>query len=140
MTDAVIHPALVLIGGALVLPWLRGAVRSAAIAALPLLALFFVWQVPDGAVWQARFLEHTITPLQGDKLSRLFATIFALMAAGGGLFALGQRSRVELPAAFVYAGSAIGVSRASSTARIWVSSASGSQRLVIGSMELGSGP
>jgi multicomponent Na+:H+ antiporter subunit D len=109
MTETTIHPALVLIVGALLLPFLRGGLRSAAIVGLPLLALALVWQVPDGPAWQARFLEHTITPLQGDKLSRLFATIFALMAAGGGLFALGQKSRVEVPAAFVYAGSAIGV-------------------------------
>lgn len=107
-----IHPGLVLIVGALGLPFLRGALRAAAIVALPLLALALVWQVPDGAAWQVRFLDHTITPLQGDRLSRLFATIFALMAAGGGLFALGQKSRVEVPAAFVYAGSAIGVALA----------------------------
>jgi multicomponent Na+:H+ antiporter subunit D len=112
MTDLVIHPALVLIFGALLLPWLRGTLRSAAIVGLPLVVLGLVWQVPDGPAWQARFLDYTITPLQGDKLSRLFATIFALMAAGGGLFALGQKSRVEVPAAFVYAGSAIGVTLA----------------------------
>lgn len=107
-----IHPGVVLIVGALGLPFLRGALRAAAIVALPLLALALVWQVPDGAAWQVRFLDHTITPLQGDRLSRLFATIFALMAAGGGLFALGQKSRVEVPAAFVYAGAAIGVTLA----------------------------
>jgi multicomponent Na+:H+ antiporter subunit D len=112
MTDTVLHPGLWLIGGALLLPWLRGSARALAVVALPLVALGLVWLVPDGPVWQTRFLEHTLTPLQGDKLSRLFATIFALMAAGGGLFALGQKSRVEVPAAFVYAGSAIGVALA----------------------------
>jgi multicomponent Na+:H+ antiporter subunit D len=112
MTEAATHPALVLIAGALLLPWLRGALRSLAIVVLPLLVLALVWQVPDGPAWQMRFLDYRITPLQGDKLSRLFATIFALMAAGGGLFALGQKSRVEVPAAFVYAGSAIGVAMA----------------------------
>ena len=44
-----------------------------------------------------------------DKLSRLFAIIFALMAFGGALFALNQARRLELPAAFLYAGAAIGV-------------------------------
>lgn len=112
MTDVVIHPALVLIVGGLLLPFVRGTFRSVVIVVLPLVALALVWQVPDGPAWQARFLDYTITPLQGDKLSRLFATIFALMAAGGGLFALGQKSRVEVPAAFVYAGSAIGVALA----------------------------
>lgn len=112
MTEPAIHPGLMLILGALLLPWLHGKLRSVAIVALPLLALGLVWQVPDGVAWQVRFLDYTISPLQGDKLSRLFATIFALMAAGGGLFALGQTSRVEVPAAFVYAGSAIGVALA----------------------------
>ncbi len=109
MTDLVIHPGLVLIAGALILPWLRGGLRAGAVVMLPLVVLALVWQVPDGPAWQARFLDYTITPLQGDKLSRLFATIFALMAAGGGLYSLNQKSRIEVPAAFVYAGSAIGV-------------------------------
>jgi multicomponent Na+:H+ antiporter subunit D len=116
----IVHPALVLIGGALALPLLRGVLRSVAIVALPLLALALVWQVPDGAAWQLQFLDHGLTPLRGDKLGRLFATIFALMAAGGGLFALGQKSRVEVPAAFVYAGSAIGVALAGDLVTLFV--------------------
>jgi len=120
MTEAVIHPALVLIGGALLLPLLRGRVRAAGIVALPLLALALVWQVPDGPAWQLRWLDFTLAPLQGDKLSRLFATIFALMAAGGGLFALTQPSRVEVPAAFVYAGSAMGVALAGDLVTVFV--------------------
>jgi len=109
MIDGIFHPGLVLIVGALALPLLRGHVRSGAVLAVPLLALWLVWQVPDGAAWQVRFLDYDLTPLQGDKLSRLFATIFTLMAAGGGLFALTQKSCVEIPAAFAYAGSAVGV-------------------------------
>jgi len=109
MSELMIHPGLVLILGALVLPWLRGGLRSIVVVTLPLVVLALVWRVPDGPAWQTQFLDYTITPLQGDKLSRLFATIFALMAAGGGLFAMGQKSRIEVPAAFVYAGSAIGV-------------------------------
>ena len=109
MTELGLHPGLVLIGSGGLVALLRGRLRSVAVVALPLLVLALVWQVPDGPSWQLRFLDYTLTPLQGDKLSRLFATIFSLMAAGGGLFALGQKSRVEVPAAFVYAGSAIGV-------------------------------
>ena len=120
MTELVIHPALVLIIGALGLPWLRGTARALAVVALPLIALALVWQLPDGALWQTRFLDHTLTPLQGDRLSRLFATVFALMAAIGGLFALGQPSRVEVPAAFVYAGSAIGVALAGDLITVFV--------------------
>ena len=120
MTELVVHPALVLIAGALLLPWLRGTLRSVFIVALPLVVLALVWQVPDGAAWRLHWLDFTLTPLQGDKLSRLFATIFALMAAGGGLFALAQTSRVEVPAAFVYAGSAIGVALAGDLVTVFV--------------------
>ena len=116
MTEFVVHPGLLLIVGALALALLRGTARSVAVVALPLAALAAVWQIPDGVVWQGSFLGHEIAPLRGDRLSRLFATIFALMAAGGGLFALPQKSRLEVPAAFVYAGSAIGV--ADSSARV----------------------
>ncbi len=120
MTEFMIHPGLVLILGALVLPWLRGGWRSIAVVTLPLLVLALVWRLPDGPAWQTQFLDYTITPLQGDKLSRLFATIFALMAAGGGLFALSQKSRIEVPAAFVYAGSAIGVALAGDLVTMFV--------------------
>jgi len=119
MTDSIVHPGLVLIVGALVLPWLRGHLRTAAVLLLPLLVLLLVWQMPDAA-WHVRFLDYTLTPVQADKLSRLFATIFALMAAGGGLFALGQKNRLELPAAFVYAGSAIGVALAGDLVTLFV--------------------
>ncbi|MDP1649630.1 MAG: Na(+)/H(+) antiporter subunit D [Rubrivivax sp.] len=120
MNDLVIHPALVLIAGALLLPWLRGALRKVFIVTLPFVVLALVWRVPDGTAWQLSWLDHTLVPLQGDKLSRLFASVFALMAAGGGLFALGQESRVEVPAAFVYAGSAIGVALAGDLVTVFV--------------------
>jgi multicomponent Na+:H+ antiporter subunit D len=119
MIDGVVHPGLVLIMGALLLPWLRGHLRTAVVLLLPVVALLLVWQVPEGPL-QVRFLGFSLTPLEGGKLSRLFATIFALMAAGGGLFALGQKSRLELPAAFVYAGSAIGVALAGDLVTLFV--------------------
>ena len=77
MTDSVLHPGLVLMVGALALPWLRGTLRNAAVVVLPLLVLALVWRVPDGAVWQVQFLDHTLTPLRGDKLSRLLPQRFA---------------------------------------------------------------
>jgi len=112
MTDFVLHPGLVLMLGALLIPFFSGWQRTVIQLALPLFALALVWQIADGPVYQVHYLDHVLTPLQGDKLSRLFATIFALMAFGGGLFALRQTSRLEVPAAYGYAGAAIGVALA----------------------------
>ncbi len=121
MADSIVlHPGLVLILGAFVLPWLHGKARDVALLVAPLAALVLVWQIPDGAVWQIDYLDHALTPVHGDKLSRLFATIFALMAVVGGLYAITQKSRLEVPAAFAYAGSAIGVALAGDLITVFV--------------------
>jgi multicomponent Na+:H+ antiporter subunit D len=109
MTASVVPPAIVLIIGGLVLPMLPVGLRRFSILALPLATLFLVWQVPDGAALQAPFLGYELTLVKGDALSRLFATVFAVMTFAGGLFALNQNRVVELAAAFCYAGGAIGV-------------------------------
>src|SRR3990170_4481010 len=110
MTASVIlPPAIVLIIGGLMLPLLQVRLRGFVILALPLVALFLVWQVPDGVALQTSFLGYELTLVKGDALSRLFATVFAIMAFAGGLFALNQNRVVELAPAFCYAGSAIGV-------------------------------
>jgi multicomponent Na+:H+ antiporter subunit D len=107
--SAVIQPAAALIVGGLILPLLHERLRQLALLVLPLATLYLVWQVPDGVALEGRFLGYTLTLVKGDSLSRPFATIFAVMAFAGGLFALNQRNTVELAASFCYAGSAIGV-------------------------------
>ncbi|HYC66174.1 MAG TPA: Na(+)/H(+) antiporter subunit D [Reyranellaceae bacterium] len=102
-------PALLLIGGGLLLPLLRGWLRQATILVVPLLTLYAVWQTPDGIGLTAPFLGYELTLVKGDALSRLFAIVFAVMALAGGLFALNQERVTELAAAFCYAGGAIGV-------------------------------
>jgi multicomponent Na+:H+ antiporter subunit D len=108
-SSLILHPALLLIAGAFLIPLLQGTVRSLAILAIPTLALFALALLPEGTLWKVTWLDYTLEPLAVDKLSRLFAAIFALMALAGGLFAMRQESRLEIPAAYLYAGSAIGV-------------------------------
>jgi multicomponent Na+:H+ antiporter subunit D len=100
---------LALICAGLLIPFLRGGLRSAVILAAPLLSLWLIWQVQDGVALSLPFLDQTLQLVSGSKLGRLFATVFSLAAFAGGLFALNQPSRLEVPVAFVYAGSAIGV-------------------------------
>jgi multicomponent Na+:H+ antiporter subunit D len=116
-----IPPGLVLIAGGLVLPLLSGRLRSGALIALPLLTLALVWTIPDGPALQVPFLGYELTLVEGNKLSRLFGAVFAIMAFGGGLFALNQGRTGELAAAFVYAGSAIGVALAGDLITLFIS-------------------
>ena len=120
MTDWALHPGLLLIFGGCLLAGLRGRARSVAILVLPLAALAALWALPEGVLWRGAFLGYEVTPLAVDRLGRLFATIFAVMAFGGGLFALRRASPLELPAAYLYAGSAIGVTLAGDLATVFV--------------------
>ena len=106
----VLPPALVMVAGAVLLGLARGHWRSGIVLVAPLVALWAVWQIPDGVVATVTFLDYTIEPIEGSPLRRLFATIFAVMAFGGGLYAFRQAKWFELSAAFIYAAGAIGVS------------------------------
>ena len=119
MTE-LLHPGLILILGGLAAATLRGTPRAAVVLLAPLAAMLLLWVVPEGVIWRAEFLGHALNPFAVDKLSRLFALIFSVMAFGGALFALNRDSRVELPAALVYTGSAIGVTLAGDFVTVFV--------------------
>jgi multicomponent Na+:H+ antiporter subunit D len=104
-----IPPALPLFLGALLLPLLGPNMRAILSLGLPLLVLVIIWQVPEGVSLRLTFLEYELVPVASDRLSRLFGTVFAIMAFAGSLFALNQARIVELVAALTNAGSAIGI-------------------------------
>ncbi len=113
-------PGLVLVLGALLIPAVRGHARATLLLGLPLLTLFLIWQVPDGVVLSLAFLDHQLAPVHGSVLGRLFATVFAIMAFAGNLFAMRQARLIELVAACVYAGSAICVTFAGDLITLFV--------------------
>ena len=102
-------PGLILVLGGLLIPFLPAMSRIAVILSFPLLTLIAVWALPDGASSIGHYLGYEVIPVRVDALSRLFATIFCIMAFAGGLYSLNQDNRAEMAAAYVYAGSAIGV-------------------------------
>jgi len=120
MSSLLLHPGLALIAAAALLAVLRGRSRAAVALAAPLAALALAWRMGEGLLWHAQFLGMDLVPFAVDRLSRLFALIFTLMAFAGALYALNQARRVELPAAFLYAGSAIGVALAGDLVTVFV--------------------
>ena len=117
---SMLPPGLVLVAGAFLLPAVRGRARDVCVIALPLITLYLIWQVPDGVALQIGFLDYVLEPVKGDALSRLFATIFSIMACAGGLYALRQAKILELAAAFAYAGSAVGVALAGDLITVFI--------------------
>ncbi|GAA0408092.1 Na(+)/H(+) antiporter subunit D [Cocleimonas flava] len=109
MNSLVIPPGLILILGGLLLPWLTPRLRSFAAIGFPLLTLMMVWLVTPEHSMKLAFLDYELDILHLTSEGRVFATVFAMMAGIGALYALKHARILELSAAFVYAGSAIGV-------------------------------
>ncbi|MGQ9424439.1 Na(+)/H(+) antiporter subunit D [Gilvimarinus sp. F26214L] len=109
-TDLIFPPALILILGAVLLPLLGRRMRLPILLGIPALTLWMIWSLGDGVLLTLEFMSYEIEPVEGSKLRRLFATIFALMTLVGGLFAYRQARTVELSAAMAYAAGAVGVS------------------------------
>jgi len=108
MASEFVHPGLLVVVAGFALALLRGRARAAVALVAPLAALWLILAAPAGIAWSGSWLGFEVRPLAYDALSRMFALVFAIMAFAGALFALNQKSRLELPAAFVYGGSAIG--------------------------------
>ncbi len=115
-----LHPGLLLIAAGVLAAPLRGNARGAVVLVAAAVAIGVTLALPEGVLWRARFLGYDLTPFAVDRLSRLFALIFAIMAFGGGLFAYRQENRLEVPAAMIYAGAAIGVALAGDLATMFV--------------------
>lgn len=105
-------PFLPLFAGALLLPVTRGKNRTAVVLAAPLLALAAVWLLPQDIRWSWDLWGLEVNPVRWSREGRLFGTVFSLMAFAGGWFALRQARVMELMAAYVYGGSALGVTTA----------------------------
>ncbi|MEE8041459.1 MAG: Na(+)/H(+) antiporter subunit D [Pseudomonadales bacterium] len=113
-------PGAVLALGAFVLPVAGQRLRPVLVVGLPLVTLALVWSLPEGRSAGLLLLDYELVLVRSDPLGRLFAIIFALMAFGGGLFALRQQSVFELVAALLYAGGAVGVALAGDLITLFV--------------------
>lgn len=103
-----LSPALILIFGALFVPFLRSGARKIYMLALPVLGLvqLFSLDQADHGVFQV--IGYTITTLRIDALSTVFGTIFHIATFLVVVYALHVRDTMQHVAALVYAGAAIG--------------------------------
>jgi multicomponent Na+:H+ antiporter subunit D len=108
MTDFV-HPALLFVPGALLIPFLTGWVRKAYLLLIPALAIAAVAAMEPGSYGEGTFLGQAVVVARVDKLSIVFAAVFTIMALIGMVYALHLERAGQHVAAFIYMGSALGV-------------------------------
>jgi multicomponent Na+:H+ antiporter subunit D len=113
-------PALLFIGGALLIPFLKGKSKSGFMLALPVLAFFCLANTPDGSYWAFQVLDCNLILARVDALSRVFGYIFCLVTFIGVIFALNIDDDLQFCAAFIYAGGALGVSFAGDVFSLYI--------------------
>lgn len=109
MSSLILPPGFILIIGGLLLPLLSDRLKPIAALLFPSLTLIMVWLVTPEHSLTVAFLDYELSLLHYTLEGRIFATVFSLAAGVGALFAFKHASTLELSAAFVYAGSAIGI-------------------------------
>ncbi|TBV81503.1 MAG: Na(+)/H(+) antiporter subunit D [Desulfobulbaceae bacterium] len=109
MSDFWLHPALIMILGALVLPFVRGAGRRPFLLVVPLIAFAAVLQMQEGIHGIFYFMDWQLTFGRVDRLSLVFAYIMTLMCIIGTIYGLHVENEYEHQAAWLYVAGALGV-------------------------------
>jgi len=109
MTEWLMHPALLMLLGALLLALLRGTWQKVVSVLVPLLVLISVALLVPGRSGQLSFAGIDLVMFQADPLSLVFAWVFSIMAVIGNIYAWHINDTGQRVSAFLYIGSAFGV-------------------------------
>ena len=111
MSNLWIHPSLLLIGGALLLPLIPKAFKKAFLLGVPLLTFGLVLSMlgqPAAAHGQIQFLNWTLTFGRVDSLSLVFAVIMSGMCCIGTLYGMHVEEDAQHSASWVYVSGSLG--------------------------------
>lgn len=108
MTGSWIHPGLVLIAGAWLVPLLKGTSKRAAMLALPIAALAICTLMDTGTYGTVTFLGQELVFGRVDRLSLVFSYVFGLVCLVGMIYSLHVNDDAQHVAALTYAGAALG--------------------------------
>ena len=120
MTIEWVHPGLLLIAGAWILPFLKGPIKRAAMLFLPAAALVDCLFMIPGTYGVTNFLGQELTFGRVDSLSLVFSYVFLIMAFIGMVYALHVEDNAQHVAALTYVGGALGVTFAGDFLSLYV--------------------
>lgn len=104
-----LHPSVLLIIGALLLPLFKGVAQQAYRVALAVLFLFVVFRIDQGNHAQFAFGGLELVAGRADKLSLAFAYVFAIITLIATIYSLHVRDNIQHVAGLFYAAAAVGV-------------------------------
>ena len=110
MNNFWLHPTLILLFGALLLPLFRGRARTVLLLTVPILAFVRVLSMNAdlGIHGTVQFLDWHLTFGRVDKLSQVFGHIMTLMCVIGSLYGLHVKNPLEHVASWFYVAGSVG--------------------------------
>ena len=115
-----LHPSLLLLLGAALLPLLPDSLRRAWLIAVPLASLAVIFSLSTGEFGRIDFLGMPLVTGRVDELSLVFAYVFGIILVIGMIFALHLKDTVQHVAALTYAASALGAVLAGDLVTLYV--------------------
>lgn len=108
MNSLWIHPSLILLLGALLLPLLPSRFKKAYLLLIPLLVFARILNLTQGSFGHVQFLDWALVFGRVDKLSLIFGYIMALMCILSTLYGLHVKDDKQHIAAWFYVGGSLG--------------------------------
>ncbi|MBI5771858.1 MAG: Na(+)/H(+) antiporter subunit D [Verrucomicrobia bacterium] len=103
-----LHPALILIAGALLLPLVPEKLRKGWLLLIPALTFWRIVALAKGTFGVVPFLKFTLTFGRVDALSNVFLYIMGLMCIIGSLYGMHVKRAVEHSVAWIYVAGSLG--------------------------------
>ncbi len=120
MSPEWIHPGLILIVGAWLLPFLKGNAKRVAMLAVPTAALIDCFLMSAGTHGVVSVWGYEVVFGRVDSLSLVFGYVFSIMALIGMVYALHVDDNAQHVSALTYAGAALGVTFAGDFLSLYV--------------------
>jgi multicomponent Na+:H+ antiporter subunit D len=108
MSNFWIHPALILLVGALLLPLVPARLKRFYLLLVPLIVFMRIWTMQRGDFGHVRFGDWMLTFGRVDALSSVFAYIMGLMCVIGTLYGLHVQEDGQHMAAWTYVAGSLG--------------------------------
>ncbi|MEW6218323.1 MAG: Na(+)/H(+) antiporter subunit D [Thermodesulfobacteriota bacterium] len=112
-SDLWIHPTLIMVAGALLLPLVPRPVKKIFLMAVPIASfadvLYIQYAMPQGTYGVVQVLNWTLTFGRVDRLTLVFAHIMSLMCLIGTLYGLNVEEDGQHMAAWLYVAGSLGV-------------------------------
>ncbi len=104
-----IHPALILLLGSVLLPWIPARIKKGYLVGVPILVFLSVLRMQHGTYGTFEFMQVPMVFGRVDRLSMVFGHIMALMCIIGSLYGAHVKENAQHVAAWIYVAGSLGV-------------------------------